>query len=176
MRSGDKRSWKASVLLPSPTSLSPAEYREQIVFAQKFQQYTGPVEAKGREDTSFYRYYPLTSLNEVGGEPARFGCSPDEFHSANEYRREHWPTALLTSATHDTKRGEDVRARINVLSEMPDEWARECGRWMRLNRAHRTLLDGEPAPDRNDEYRFYQALLGFWPPDPEGAADARIGP
>jgi (1->4)-alpha-D-glucan 1-alpha-D-glucosylmutase len=140
----------------------------------KFQQYTGPVQAKGLEDTAFYRYNLLLSLNEVGGDPARFGRSVGEFHEANARRAEHWPFELLATATHDTKLGEDVRARLNALSELPEEWAREVSKWMRINKTHRTVIDGEPAPDRNDEYRFYQALVGTWPV--ELAADAKVAP
>jgi (1->4)-alpha-D-glucan 1-alpha-D-glucosylmutase len=147
----------------------------------KLQQYTGPVQAKGLEDTAFYRYNLLLSLNEVGGDPNRFGRSPEEFHASSAHRLEHWPFEMLASATHDTKLGEDVRARINVLSEIPDEWAREVARWMRLNRTHRTVVDNEPAPDRNDEYRFYQTLIGAWPfeteePQPTGATTAGAAP
>ena len=139
------------------------EGRERLRFAMKLQQYTGPVQAKGLEDTAFYRYNLLISLNEVGGDPSRFGRSVEEFHEANAHRAREWPFEMLATATHDTKVGEDVRARINVLSEIPDEWARQVSRWMRVNKAHRTILDGEPAPDLNDEYRFYQALVGAWP-------------
>ncbi len=137
----------------------------RLRFAMKFQQYTGPVQAKGLEDTAFYRYNLLISLNEVGGDPSTFGRTAREFHDTNAARRHDWPYEMLATATHDTKLGEDVRARINVLSEMPEEWGREVSRWMRLNRDHRTVLEGEPAPDRNDEYRFYQALVGIWPAD-----------
>ena len=147
------------------------EARERLSFAMKLQQYTGPVQAKGVEDTSFYRYNLLLSLNEVGGDPDQFGRSIEEFHEGNARRLRDWPFEMITTATHDTKLGEDVRARLNVLSEMPDEWARDAGHWMRLNRHHRTMVDGEPAPDRNEEYRFYQALVGIWPPDvPPGGA------
>jgi (1->4)-alpha-D-glucan 1-alpha-D-glucosylmutase len=152
---------------------SAEEARDRLHFAMKLQQYTGPVHAKGLEDTSFYRYNLLLSLNEVGGDPSRFGRSVEEFHAANAARRRDWPYEMLTTATHDTKLGEDVRARVNVLSEMPDEWSREASRWMRLNRNLRTIVDGEPAPDRNDEYRFYQALIGVWPTDvPPGTSPA----
>jgi (1->4)-alpha-D-glucan 1-alpha-D-glucosylmutase len=144
------------------------EARERLQFAMKLQQYTGPVHAKGLEDTSFYRYNLLLSLNEVGGDPDRFGRTVAEFHDANLRRLREWPWEMITTSTHDTKLGEDVRARLNVLSELPDEWAREAGLWMRLNRNYRTVVDGEPAPDRNDEYRFYQALLGIWPADLTG--------
>jgi (1->4)-alpha-D-glucan 1-alpha-D-glucosylmutase len=150
-----------------------AESAARLRFAMKFQQYTGPLEAKGLEDTAFYRYNLLLSLNEVGGDPSRFGYSGREFHELSLLRREDWPYEMLATATHDTKVGEDVRTRIDVLSEMPDEWGREVSRWMRLNRALRPIVDGEPVPDRNDEYRFYQALLGVWPPD---ASDARATP
>ncbi len=139
------------------------EARARLRFAMKLQQYTGPVQAKGLEDTAFYRYNLLLSLNEVGGDPSRFGRSVEEFHGANTRRAAEWPFEMLATATHDTKLGEDVRARINVLSEMPSEWGREVSRWMRINKAQRSLVDGEPAPDRGDEYRFYQALVGVWP-------------
>jgi (1->4)-alpha-D-glucan 1-alpha-D-glucosylmutase len=129
----------------------------------KFQQYTGPVQAKGVEDTAFYRYNRLLSLNEVGGDPQRFGGPPEEFHEANRTRLAHWPYAMLATATHDTKRGEDARARLNVLSEIPADWRRMILQWSRINNANRTLIQGEHAPHRNDEYLFYQALLGAWP-------------
>ncbi|MEO7270640.1 MAG: malto-oligosyltrehalose synthase, partial [Vicinamibacterales bacterium] len=141
------------------------EARERLHFAMKLQQYTGPVHAKGLEDTSFYRYNLLLSLNEVGGDPERFGRSVSEFHEGNLRRLRDWPWEMIGTATHDTKLGEDVRARLNVLSELPDDWAREVALWMRANRDYRTVVDGEPAPDRNDEYRFYQALIGIWPAD-----------
>ncbi|MDQ3346373.1 MAG: malto-oligosyltrehalose synthase [Acidobacteriota bacterium] len=149
------------------------EVRDRLLFAMKFQQYTGPVQAKGLEDTAFYRHNMLLSLSEVGGDPLRFGRAPEAFHDSNAARAADWPFEMLATATHDTKLGEDVRARINVISEMPDEWGHHVSRWMRMNRAHRTIVDGEPAPDRADEYRFYQALVGVWPPDlPEALAEA----
>ena len=142
----------------------PEEYRRlALAFVMKFQQYTGPVMAKGMEDTALYAYNRLASLNEVGGEPERFGVSPSAFHHLNAERAKHWPHAMLASSTHDTKRGEDVRARINVLSEMPGEWRAALVRWGRLNRSRRREIDGEPAPSRNDEYLLYQTLLGAWP-------------
>jgi (1->4)-alpha-D-glucan 1-alpha-D-glucosylmutase len=147
------------------------ETQERLRFSMKFQQYTGPLQAKGLEDTAFYRNNLLVSLNEVGGDPSRFGVSAAEFHELNQLRRQEWPYEMIATATHDTKLGEDVRARIDVLSEIPDDWDREVGKWMRLNKSARTVVDGEPAPDRNDEYRFYQVLLGVWPtgapPTPE---------
>ena len=150
------------------------EARERLRFAMKFQQYTGPVQAKGLEDTAFYRYNVLLSLNEVGGDASRFGRSVAEFHEGNERRQNHWPFEMLATSTHDTKLGEDVRARLNVLSELPHEWAREVTKWMRLTKRHRMLVDGEPSPDRNDEYRFYQALIGAWPV--EAGADSIEAP
>jgi (1->4)-alpha-D-glucan 1-alpha-D-glucosylmutase len=149
-----------------------AEAAVRLRFAMKFQQYTGPLQAKGLEDTAFYRYNVLLSLNEVGGDSSRFGRTAREFHEANLTRRHHWPYEMLATSTHDTKLGEDVRARVNVLSELPEEWGREVSRWMMLNRSRRTLVDGEPAPERNDEYRFYQALLGIWPAEIASAAAA----
>src|SRR5262249_47088891 len=162
-------SFLRDVLLPEQGG-EPSEepYRRRLEFAMKFQQYTGPVQAKGVEDTAFYRYNVLLSLNEVGGDPQRFGSPPAQFHEANRRRLDHWPHALLTTATHDTKRGEDTRARLNVLSEIPDEWRRQLSGWARLNAGQRTVVDGEPAPDRNDEYFFYQTLLGAWPAEPAG--------
>jgi (1->4)-alpha-D-glucan 1-alpha-D-glucosylmutase len=150
------------------------EARDRLRFAMKLQQYTGPVQAKGLEDTAFYRYNVLLSLNEVGGDPSRIGRSVKEFHEANARRLQDWPSEMLATATHDTKVGEDVRARINVLSEIPDEWGRESARWMRTNRSHRVLVDGDPAPDRNDEYRLYQALVGVWPAEPADVTEAPV--
>lgn len=131
--------------------------------AMKFQQYTGPVMAKSLEDTSFYRYVPLLSLNEVGGDPRRFGTTPVAFDYANQDRLRHWPSAMLATSTHDTKRGEDVRARLNVLSELPREWEAALRHWARLNKRHKTPLDDGEAPDRIDEYLVYQAVIGSWP-------------
>ena len=129
----------------------------------RFQQLSGPLMAKGFEDTTLYVYNRLLSLNDVGGEPDRFGVTVDEFHDFIQRRKEHWPHAMNTTATHDTKRGEDARARINVLSELPDEWE-ECLRtWSRINRAKKTKIKGEEAPDRNDEYFLYQTLIGAYP-------------
>ncbi len=139
------------------------DYRRRAGFARKFQQYTSPVQAKGLEDTAFYRFVPLLSLNEVGGHPARFGCSPTEFHQRNAHRLQHWPLTMLATATHDSKRGEDARTRISVLSEMPHRWRAVVSRWARVNASLKTEVKGVPAPDRADEYLFYQALLGAWP-------------
>ena len=131
--------------------------------AMQFQQVTGPVMAKSFEDTAFYRYFRLLALNEVGGDPRRFGMSPAAFHRITAERARQWPHAMLTTSTHDTKRGEDARLRIAMLSEMPQEWGRHVTHWLRLNRRLRSEADGEEAPDRNVEYMFYQLLVGVWP-------------
>jgi (1->4)-alpha-D-glucan 1-alpha-D-glucosylmutase len=152
-------------LLPEPSrARGPEDHQRRLAFAMKFQQYTGPVQAKGVEDTAFYRYNALLSLNEVGGDPGRFGCSPADFHARNQQRRQHWPFTMLASSTHDSKRGEDARARLNVLSELPEEWGHHLTSWAKINLANRMIVDGERAPDRNDEYLFYQTLLAAWPP------------
>jgi (1->4)-alpha-D-glucan 1-alpha-D-glucosylmutase len=150
--------------------VSQEDVQARLRFAMKLQQYTGPVQAKGLEDTAFYRYNALLSINEVGGDPSRFGRSVAEFHEACTRRRRAWPYEMLATATHDTKLGEDVRARLNAISELPGEWGRDVSRWMRTNKGLRTPLENDPAPDRNDEYRFYQALVGTWPA--EGAPSA----
>jgi len=135
----------------------------ELDFVRRFQQLTGPVAAKGVEDTAFYRYNRLLSLNEVGGAPDRFGTTVAEFHRLNAERLASWPHSLSATSTHDTKRSEDVRARIAVLSELPREWGARLRAWHRLNRRHRTVVDGRPAPDPNEEYYLYQTLLGAWP-------------
>jgi len=155
-------------------TLTDREHRDRLGFAMKFQQYTGPVQAKGLEDTAFYRANVLISLNEVGGEPRRLGLSVAEFHDANRRRRERWPHAMLATATHDTKRGEDARVRIDVLSEMPRDWRIAVSRWSDLNEANRTRLGADHAPSRNDEYLFYQSLVGVWPPDGDGRAGPQL--
>jgi (1->4)-alpha-D-glucan 1-alpha-D-glucosylmutase len=132
--------------------------------AMHFQQVTGPVMAKAAEDTAFYRYVRLLALNEVGGDPRRFGMSVAAFHHLGQQRARQSPRAMVTTATHDTKRGEDARARLALLSEMPREWGRRVFQWLRLNRSRRSEIDGDSAPDRNVEYLFYQTLFGAWPP------------
>ena len=132
--------------------------------AMQFQQVTGPVMAKALEDTAFYRYFRLLALNEVGGDPRRFGMSWAAFHHLTLERARLWPRGMLGTATHDTKRGEDARLRIALLSEMPREWGRRVAHWLRLNRRHRSDIDGESVPGRNTEYLFYQMLVGAWPP------------
>ncbi len=160
------------ILLPSGEGEPEgADGRERFRFAMQFQQFSGPVQAKGVEDTAFYRYHVLVAANDVGGQPNRLGVSPDAFHEANRQRLESWPCAMIATATHDAKRGEDARVRLTVISEKPDEWRRAVSDWMRMNASHRTRIDAGWAPDRNDEYLFYQALVGVWPAE---AADAPI--
>lgn len=140
-----------------------ATRRLALRFVMRFQQYTAPVMAKGTEDTAFYIYNRLVSLNEVGAEPGHYGVSVGAFHHANQYRQQHWPHSMLGTSTHDSKRGEDVRARIDVLSEIPAEWRREVYRWRRINRSKRKESDSGRSPSANDEYLLYQTLLGMWP-------------
>lgn len=149
-----------------PANLDAEGKLQRDLFVGRFQQVTGPVMAKGVEDTAFYRYLPLTSLEEVGGEPAQAVRSVADLHEQNAGRREHWPQALLASTTHDTKRTEDVRARITILSEIPDRWRTVVQKWTRTNRKHVREVDGEPAPSRNDEWLVYQTLVGMWPLTP----------
>jgi (1->4)-alpha-D-glucan 1-alpha-D-glucosylmutase len=151
------------LLLEHPDGLDEAARAERLQFTLQFQQLTGPVDAKGYEDTALYRFYPLTSLNEVGGDPASFGLALQAFHSGNAQRLQEWPHGLSATSTHDTKRSEDVRARINVLSEIPDEWERAIWRWHHLNDPLRVTIEGTEVPDSNEEYLFYQTLLGTWP-------------
>ena len=151
------------LLLRWPDDLTPEAREEHAGFVMKFQQLTGPVMAKGLEDTTFYVYNRLVSLNEVGGEPARFGVPVREFHEWMARRRERWPLALSTTSTHDTKRSEDVRARINVLSEIPAQWGERVRRWASLNAPRKAVVEDEALPDANDEYLLYQSLVGAWP-------------
>jgi (1->4)-alpha-D-glucan 1-alpha-D-glucosylmutase len=142
-------------------------YKQAVLrFSMKFQQVTAAVMAKGVEDTAFYRYNRLVSLNEVGGNPSRFGTTVEEFHRANQERLPCWPDSMLASSTHDSKRSEDVRARINVLSEMPLLWLLHLRRWRDWNRGKKRQIDGQPAPTRNDEYLLYQTLVGTCPSEP----------
>lgn len=153
------------LFLEDPAGLNENQIADRREFVMRFQQLTGPVMAKGMEDTAFYRWFPLASLNEVGGDPARFGLPLAEFHSRNAERARDWPYTMLATATHDTKRGEDMRARLNVLSEIPGRWYRAIRRWQNLNQASRERLS-ETAPlpiFPNEEYLIYQTLVGTWP-------------
>ncbi len=128
-------------------------------FTARFQQLTGAVMAKGAEDTAFYCFNRFVSLNEVGGDPKRFGASPEELHEYLKRQNSSWPCTQLTTSTHDTKRAEDVRARLNTLSEIPDLWAQTVHRWSAINACHRE----NHSPDHNAEYHFYQMITGAWP-------------
>jgi (1->4)-alpha-D-glucan 1-alpha-D-glucosylmutase len=147
------------------------EYRLEVErFCGKLQQLTAPAMAKALEDTCFYRYVRLLSLNEVGGEPTRFGLTPAAYHRLAQLRREHWPHTLIGTSTHDSKRSEDVRARINVLTEMPDVWREKLAKWRRFNSSRRRVVAEANVPSRNEEYLLYQTLVGTWPIDREGAS------
>jgi (1->4)-alpha-D-glucan 1-alpha-D-glucosylmutase len=153
------------VLLGTAADNRLPSYRQAMLeFAMKFQQVTSPVTAKGVEDTAFYRFNRLICLNEVGGDPSRFGVSSTALHQANLERARLWPHSMLATSTHDTKRSEDVRARIAVLSELPDLWKQHLSRWSQLNRNKRRQVDDALAPDREDEYLLYQTLSGLWSP------------
>jgi len=154
------------VLLTSIAEGQDPPYQNAVTsFAMKFQQFTGPVMAKGLEDTAFYRYNRLTSLNDVGSDLHRFGTTTEEFHLANQERLRSWPHTMLAGSTHDSKRSEDVRARINVLSEMSGQWRLRVREWKRLNRNYRSIVNNKPAPSPNDEYLLYQTLVGALPSD-----------
>ncbi len=152
-----------SVLLLHSTDNPRERMDQRCHFAMKTQQLTGPVMAKGLEDTAFYRFNRLVSLNEVGGDPATFGTGVDAFHRQNRVRLRDSPRAMINSSTHDTKRSEDVRARISVLSEKPAEWRAALNRWSRLNRKLKRKIEGALAPHRADEYVIYQTFVGTWP-------------
>src|SRR3990172_6497547 len=154
---------RSVLLLKFPEHATQDDKESWLYFVMHFQQITGPVMAKGLEDTAFYVYNRLVSLNDVGGAPGRFGISPEAFHGQNLERAKNFPHTMLATATHDTKRGEDVRTRIDALSEIPGKWHRARARWTALNKKSRSSLDNQPVPDRNEEYLLYQTLLGAWP-------------
>jgi (1->4)-alpha-D-glucan 1-alpha-D-glucosylmutase len=144
-----------------------SDRREAQILA-KFQQLSSPMAAKSVEDTAFYRYGRLLSRNDVGFDPRCFAMTPEQFHHAMAERQARYPRALLATATHDHKRGEDVRARLAVLSEIPDEWSRALRRWMEVNQSRRRMVDGATAPSPGDEAMLYQMIVGAWPPDLSG--------
>jgi (1->4)-alpha-D-glucan 1-alpha-D-glucosylmutase len=151
------------LLLRYPEDFKEPDKMEWLDFVMRFQQVCAPVMAKGLEDTLFYVYNRFASLNEVGGNPEKFGTTIDAFHGQNIERNKFWPYGLLTTSTHDTKRSEDVRARLNVLSEIPEEWRKCLYDWSRTNKRKKSMIDGRFVPDRNEEYLLYQTLLGVWP-------------
>ncbi|MGW8257143.1 MAG: malto-oligosyltrehalose synthase [Thermoguttaceae bacterium] len=154
------------LVLETPPDLDESGRHERELFVGRFQQVTSPVMAKGIEDTAFYRHFPLVSMNEVGADHSNMAASLDEFHRLNIARQGAWPSSLVCTSTHDTKRSEDTRTRIDVLSEIPLQWRKAVNRWARLNRRHHREVDGQMAPSRNDEYLFYQNLVGVWPLEP----------
>ncbi len=156
------------LLLRVSADLSDEQKQSILRFTMRFQQITGPIMAKGLEDTAFYRYNRLVSLNEVGGHPGQFGESVAEFHQGNSQRLHAWPHAMITTSTHDTKRGEDVRARISALSEAPDLWEGHVLSWGKSAPKYKVTVDDEPAPSASDEYMFYQTAFGAWPLDESG--------
>jgi (1->4)-alpha-D-glucan 1-alpha-D-glucosylmutase len=151
------------LLFRFPENLDEEGREAHTHFVLKYQQTTAPVMAKGVEDTVFYIYNRLTALNEVGGEPQQFGLNVDAFHERNLDRQRNWPATLLASSTHDTKRSEDVRARIAAISELPDLWRRSLQRWRAVNRRWKKSVNETEAPDASEEYLLYQTLLGTWP-------------
>ena len=168
---------RQQLLLQAPDEpVDPALRQRQLAFVQRFQQFTAPVMAKSMEDTAFYRHHRLVSLNDVGGDPRRFGLSVADFHAAHQQRLRETPHTLLGSSTHDSKRSEDVRTRLDVLSEMPQRWAETLRRWRELAQTQWRIggLSGLPAP--NDELLLYQTLVGMWPTglaDDAGLQDVR---
>jgi (1->4)-alpha-D-glucan 1-alpha-D-glucosylmutase len=165
------------LLFRSPQNLDAAGRAAYTHFILKFQQTTAPVMAKGLEDTMFYIYNRLPALNEVGGEPQQFGLSVEVFHERNLERQRNWPATFLATSTHDTKRSEDVRARIVAISEIPELWRRSLQRWATANRRWKRIMNDLEAPDANEEYLLYQTLLGTWQmqangePEPVPSAD-----
>jgi (1->4)-alpha-D-glucan 1-alpha-D-glucosylmutase len=165
------------LLLRSPHDLDAAGRAAHAQFVLKFQQTTGPVMAKGLEDTVFYIYNRLPALNEVGGEPQQFGLSVEVFHERNLDRQRDWPATLLATSTHDTKRSEDVRVRMVAISEIPELWRRSLQRWGTANHRWKRMVNDLEAPDANEEYLLYQTLLGTWlmqangEPEPVPSAD-----
>jgi len=160
------------LLFRFPEGIDDAAREAHTHFVLKFQQATGPIMAKGLEDTVFYIYNRLAALNEVGGEPQQFGLSADIFHERNLDRQRNWPGTLLATSTHDTKRSEDVRARMVAVSEVPDLWRRSLQRWRTANRRWKRSVNETEAPDANEEYLLYQTLLGTWPIQSSGEPES----
>jgi (1->4)-alpha-D-glucan 1-alpha-D-glucosylmutase len=151
------------LLLEFDDHLSQEDKDKWLHFVMRLQQFTGPLMAKGVEDTVLYIYNRLVSLNEVGSTPSKFGISIDEFHNFNQTRSAYWPHTMNCTSTHDTKRGEDIRARINVLSEIPEEWEAQLKKWQEMNAPQKDCIEGLDVPAPNDEYFLYQTLLGAFP-------------
>ncbi|PYK72736.1 MAG: malto-oligosyltrehalose synthase, partial [Verrucomicrobia bacterium] len=158
------------LLFRFPENLDEEQRAAHAQFVLKFQQFTGPIMAKGLEDTAFYIYNRLAALNEVGGDPHFFGLRVEGFHQHNLRRQRDWPSSLLATSTHDTKRSEDVRARMLAISEIPQLWGRSLQKWRTANRRFKKEIDEAEAPDAGEEYLLYQTLLGTWPVDVDGVA------
>jgi (1->4)-alpha-D-glucan 1-alpha-D-glucosylmutase len=153
------------LLLKKPLHVRADQRENRFGFVRRWQQFTGSIMAKGFEDTALYVYFPLASLNEVGGDPRAFDASVASLHEYILERRKRWPYSMNATTTHDTKRSEDARARIAVLSEIPDDWERAVQDWSRMNEKYATRLGATSTPDRNEQYLFYQTLIGTWPLD-----------
>ena len=163
------------LLFRFPENLDEEQRAAHAEFVLKFQQFTGPIMAKGVEDTVFYIYNRLAALNEVGGEPHVFGLSVEAFHQRNLRRQRDWPDSLLATSTHDTKRSEDVRARMLAITEIPQLWGRSLQKWRAANRRFKKQIDDAEAPDAGEEYLLYQTLLGTWPVDIDGVPAPAVG-
>jgi (1->4)-alpha-D-glucan 1-alpha-D-glucosylmutase len=163
------------LLFRFPENLDEEQRAAHAQFVLKFQQFTGPIMAKGLEDTVSYIYNRLAALNEVGGEPQLFGLSVETFHQRNLRRQRDWPASLLATSTHDSKRSEDVRARMLAISEIPQLWGRSLQKWRTANRRFKKQIDEAEAPDAGEEYLLYQTLLGTWPVDLDGAPVSSVG-
>src|ERR1700704_1949062 len=164
------------LLFRFPENLDAQAREEHMHFVLKFQQFTGPIMAKGLEDTVFYIYNRLAALNEVGGQPQIFRLSVEAFHERNLRRQRDCPASLLATSTHDSKRSEDVRARMLAISEIPPLWGRSLQKWRTANRRFKKQIDEAEAPDAGEEYLLYQTLLGTWPVDLDGAPVPSVGP
>jgi (1->4)-alpha-D-glucan 1-alpha-D-glucosylmutase len=151
------------LLLHNPPHLLPGQRESRLAFVMRWQQFTGPIMVKSFEDSLLYVYNPLISLNEVGGDPRPSAASPNYFHRLIEARSRKWPYSLNATTTHDTKRSEDARARLNVLSEIPEEWETRLRSWRELNARYKTDVHGQMVPDPNEEIFLYQTLLSMWP-------------
>lgn len=153
------------LLLEFPNLLPEEQQEEWLAVVMRWQQFSGPIMAKGHEDTALYIYHRLISVNDVGGEPSHTGVSVEEYHETLGRRAVRWPATMNATSTHDTKRSEDVRARVNVLSELADEWAHRVEHWSEMNAPLRIEVNDQCVPDGNTEYLIYQTLVGAWPFD-----------
>jgi (1->4)-alpha-D-glucan 1-alpha-D-glucosylmutase len=151
------------LLLRNRPHLLPEQREARISFVMRWQQFTGPIMAKAFEDTLLYVYNPLISLNDVGGDPRPSAAVSADYPTFLRSRAKRWPNSLNATTTHDTKRSEDMRARINILSEIPEDWKLHVDRWAKFNNKHAKIVRGQRVPDRNDEFFLYQTLLGAWP-------------